>query len=490
MGPAGDARRVSATLAFLCGVISVLAMADLGIRAALRLEMRWDTFAYHVPFDALRGGLAVPYDMSDTVRGFYEGFPPLPHLMQGMLWRLTGSLNATGAVNYLAFAAFILFCHIVLHARFWVVTLISLTAPLVLIHTTVSYVDLFGNSLLAIGTSSCLYLYLFSFRRSCVPLIGGLIGIVGAAWSKYQLVPVVALLFGLFLFVGLRWASRANFHSARLIGLLVMAAAVAAVPYAKNVAEYGNPIWPIALPIVGAALPSQLDATTLISERPPPLRDRSSPDLFINSLFEIDHPTHYDYRPRWIIDQGNAWIAFRMGGFWATGVVTYLALMIAMLFVFRRRVGIYAGGATIGVLSVVALLPQSHELRYYLFIPLTWAAAIGMLFPHLAKRFVVVGPAVLLVVLGLFFRMASENLPHYQISRVGYLEAAQEWGASRWWPLLQSGHTYCAVDMAPIGILLTGPTMTEFSIVDRSSERLCPTGSTIVTKGGIGAVKQ
>jgi hypothetical protein len=42
------------------------------------------------------------------------------------------------------------------------------------------------------------------------------------------------------------------------------------------------------------------------------------------------------------------------------------------------------------------------------------------------------------------------------------------------------GVTYCAQGMEPIGIMLTGPTMTEFRIVDRRSDERCPPGSVVL----------
>ena len=174
-------QRALLAITLICALAVSAALVDLAVRAALRLELRWDTFAYHLPFAALRGGLSIPYDMNDRYRPLYDGFPPLPDLAQGLLWKLTGSVNATGVVNYLAFVTFLGYCHVALRARFWLVGLISLTAPMVLIHTTVSYVDLFGNSLLAIGVASCLYLYLFPERASRVVMLGGLAGLAGAA---------------------------------------------------------------------------------------------------------------------------------------------------------------------------------------------------------------------------------------------------------------------------------------------------------------------
>jgi hypothetical protein len=491
--PSAYVERATSGLIVACTLMALAALADLAIRAALRLELQWDTFWYHIPFAALRGGLSIPYDMNETARIFYEGFPPLPHLAEGILWRLTGSINATGVVNYLAFGGFLSYCHLVLRARFWLVALISLTAPMVLIHTTVSYVDLFGNSFLAVGVSSCLYLFLFPERPARLVTLGALVGLAGAAWSKFQLVPVAGLGFCFLAAVLLLRPSRTEAFSRRSAVMLLLAAtAIAAIPYVKNLAVYGNPFWPIRPPIVGDLFPYALDAIRDIhpfQSRPPPLRDSDQFTLFINSLFEINHPTSYDYRPRWIIDQSNAWLAFRMGGFWATGVITYLAATIAMLLVYGRKVGGVASIAFLGTLCFVGFLPQSHELRYYLFIPLTWAAAIGMLFPYIRATFPRVALVFLVVVCGLFLHMVSENWVHYQVTRIDYAEAARRSGATAWWDVLQKSQTYCVVAMVPIGFLLTGPTMSEYTIVDRTTEDLCPAGSTIVTYGGIRGIK-
>ena len=215
--PAIYVERATEVLAASGTLLALLALGDLAVRAALRLELRWDTFLYHLPFAALRGGLPIPYDMNDLMRDRYEGFPLLADLVQGALWRLTGSINATGVVNYLAFVAFLVYCHFALRARFWLVALIALTAPMVVIHTTVSYVDLFGNSLLAIGMSSCLHLYLFPERRARAVLLGGLTGLIGAAWTKFNLVPVVGLGLCLCLAVSLRRPLREALSKRRVV---------------------------------------------------------------------------------------------------------------------------------------------------------------------------------------------------------------------------------------------------------------------------------
>jgi hypothetical protein len=476
----------SSVLTVACAAVATVVLVDLAVRSAVRLDLRWDTFLYHLPFAALRGGLSIPYDMSDTMRPLFQGFPPLPDLVQGLLWRLTGSVNATGVVNFIAFGVFLTYAHKVLRAPFWLVALISLTAPMVLIHTTVSYIDLFGNAFLAIGVSSCLYAYLFPERPSRAVFVGGLAALAAAAWSKYLLVPVVVVMFIFFAAIVLRSTAADRFRWRQAAAIILVFATLAATPYVKNLVAYGNPVWPIRVPIMSALFPYVQDYP-LATGRPPPLKDAPQAEVFVRSLFEINVPTQYQNppRPRWIIDQGNSWDGFWMGGFWGFGVIVYLLITFGMLIAYRRRAGIVASVAGICLLCFVAVLPQSNELRYYMFIPLTWAATIGMLYPKLRDRFPRVGLGLLVLVLALFGHMVSENWTYYQIEKIGYVDAAVAWGAANWWPQLQRGRTYCVVDMLPIGIMMTGPTMSEYSIVDRSTVSLCPAGTIVVTWAGI-----
>ena len=350
---------VAVVLAAVCAVVATVALADLAARSAVVLNARWDAFMYHLPFAALRGGPSIPYDMNDTMRPLFDGFPPLADLVQGLLWRATGSVNATGVVNFGAFVLFLAYCRRVLRASFWLVALICLTAPMVLIHTAVSYVDLFGNSFLAIGVASCLHVYLFPERRSRAVVVGGMAALAAAAWSKYLLVPIVGVVFVLFVVVVLRSAGADRFGRNQCVAIVLVFATLAAAPYAKNLVVYGNPFWPLRVPVVGALLPYLLDAGFLAdTERPASLRGAPQAQVFARSLFEIDVSTSYPNRARWIIDQGNASAGFRMGGFWGLGAAVYLLVAFGMLVACRGRRGVIAGIAGVGLLGFVAFLPQ------------------------------------------------------------------------------------------------------------------------------------
>jgi hypothetical protein len=50
---------------------------------------------------------------------------------------------------------------------------------------------------------------------------------------------------------------------------------------------------------------------------------------------------------------------------------------------------------------------------------------------------------------------------------------------------MEKGKTYCAIDVDPLGIFLTGPTMSEYKVTAVTRVELCPDGSTGIAKPDI-----
>src|SRR6185295_15663238 len=99
--------RLSRSVEIAGSIMAIGAMVVVALRAALRLELRWDTFMYHLPFAARRAGLGVPYESPPYLQACFNGLPPLPEFLQAVLWRITGSINATGVLNYLGLGLFL-----------------------------------------------------------------------------------------------------------------------------------------------------------------------------------------------------------------------------------------------------------------------------------------------------------------------------------------------------------------------------------------------
>jgi MFS family permease len=469
----------------------VVALAALGIRALVHLDPSYDTFSYHLPFAAQRVGIATSFDMRPDFRQAFEGFPPLADIAQGALWKAFGTVTAVQLVNYGALVGFLAYCDRLLHARFWVVALISLSAPLIVIHATVGYIDLFTNVFLAIGISSALFLLLFPERATRAVFVGGLLGLVAACWTKYTVVPLGGPVFIAYLLLGLGAGRPSRLDRRQAVLLVIGAIALAAIPYVRNLIVFGNPFWPVRVPFVGGLFPyaSDPEASGIALNRPPYLIDAPQWAVFVRSLFEVNVPIQYEFRPRWTIDQWAGWpgtiSGMRMGGFWNVGVAVFLGAMLAGLAVFRGRRGLVAIGATVFVLLLTAYLPQSNELRYFLFIPLVWAATLGMLLPGLADRWPAAAAAAIAAVLVLFGLMAWTNRSYYKAPPSGWADVAANLGAAVWWSKLSPGQPYCAVGFTRTAFLMTGPTMSEFSIYSRETGRTCPPGTTRIIAEGV-----
>jgi hypothetical protein len=462
-----------------CMAAALLALIILGLRACLRLNFEWDSARYNILFAARRGGIPMSYGMDPELAHIYEGFPPLADVVQGVLWRCTGSINAAGAANYLAFVLFLFFCHRMLSAPFGIVAVVALTAPLVIIHTATCYVDLFGNCFLATSALALAAMLLFDRQDERPLLFAGLAGLIAATWTKYVLLaPGVALLFAYLVVFGIMRRDRT--------GVLIVAVAcmLAAAPYLKNYFCYGNPFWPLDAPLVGRYFRSYINMQEAQRvERPPVSLNSSQMELFWRSLFEVDNPYSYPNRPRWTLDQGSTWESHRLGGFWYGSVIlSSIAVCItAVAHNWRRAAGlIAAGGATLVLISV---LPQSHELRYYLFIPLCWAGLIGMLLTRVRRSHIRLATLTLLALFGGFLYMVKENQLHYAIERVGWPELADQWLVKDWWQMLKKGTTYWAVGMRPRAIFLTGPDQNTFEILDRNDVVTCPDSATLLHDG-------
>jgi hypothetical protein len=82
--------------------IPVLALLAAIVRKAwLDLDVAWDSLAYHLPFAGLRAGIlsASEYHLSRLMLERYNGFPILPDLIQGALWRATSRIQAPNLIG-------------------------------------------------------------------------------------------------------------------------------------------------------------------------------------------------------------------------------------------------------------------------------------------------------------------------------------------------------------------------------------------------------
>lgn len=378
-------------------VLAAGLFASMLVAALHDVSKAWDVWYYHLPFAARIAGIvdAHAFAFSPTNQARFDGFPLLAETLQGLAWR---ALGRPEAANLVSFAA--------LPALAWLLrrdhgvpphlTFLALVAvPLVQIHATAAYVDLFANALCAVLVLSAFRMIARDEAPSARRMVA--LGLVAAAAanSKFQIVPIVLLACA----VVVSWALWKSDARARLVHLAIALAAlplVMATPL-KNALRHGNPVWPIELHVLGRALPSLEGA---YASSPVWLEGVPRPVRFLASVLELGARPIAEGR-RWSIDQ---WAppdhpAYRMGGYFGAYVVVVVAAIALSLARKRTREAKVAAGFAAGLTAVVSVLPQSHELRYYLVWMLVMVALAVILWWREAElRASLVATAALLVV--------------------------------------------------------------------------------------------
>jgi hypothetical protein len=325
-----------------------------------------------MPFAARLAGIvgtdAYVFNASNEAR--FEGFPLLGELLQGLLWRVTGRPEAANLVAFASVPLFALF----LRKRFEVpahLTVLALFAvPLVHIHATSSYVDLPANAALA----ALVLLAIGAWAKPEPPAIGlALVCAAIAVNTKTLLQPLVAVALAAIAVRALR-GPRWKLAVFALALLLVFATPL------KNLALHKNPWYPVQTTILGHAFPGP-DGPYRSS--PEWLEHAPQPVRFGASVLEIGLRPFTDRR-RWTVDQ---WAppdhdGYRMGGYFGAYAALHLALLAWRAFKDRGR-EVRAAVIGFGALTVVvSVMPQSHELRYYM----AWMIVLVALNLWLSRR--------------------------------------------------------------------------------------------------------
>jgi hypothetical protein len=338
-------------------------LVSLVIACCHDVSKAWDVWYYHLPFAGRLVGLVDPatYAFGRANQARFEGFPLFGELLQGLCWRITGRIECASLVSFAALPAFAWFMRRAFDVPLHLTLLSLLAIPLVQIHATGCYVDLPANAWVTM-------LVLVAFRSvvSKEPpslralLIAGALAIA-AANTKFQLVPVVMAAALVLVVVSLR---RDPKRRLRVLMIALALPLVLATPL-KNVARHGNPVWPVEVSLLGHALPHSEGA---YSSSPVWLENAPRPLRWGASVLELGLQPITSHA-RWSIDQWTppSEPGYRMGGFFGAYVVVNIAALGLALYRRRNRetkaAALFAGGATV----IASSMPQSHELRYYLF---------------------------------------------------------------------------------------------------------------------------
>ena len=348
------------------GALRLLAaslLASLVVAAWHDVSKAWDVWYYHLPFAGRIAGIidARSYAFGRLNQARFDGFPLLGEALQGLLWRITGRPECASFVSLAALPGLAWFMRRLFKVPPHLTLLALLAIPLVQIHATGCYVDLPAN---ACATMLALVAYRQVVARE-PPTLRTLAGAsalaIVTANMKFQLVPVVVAAAAVLVGVSLRRDAQRRL---RILAMAIALPLVFATPL-KNTVRHGNPVWPVEIHLLGKSLPH---AERAYSSSPDWLDDVPRPVRWGASVLELGlHPIAS--HGRWSIDQWTppSEPGYRMGGFFGGYVVVNVAALILAFYMRRTRETklalVFAGGATV----VASLVPQSHELRYYLF---------------------------------------------------------------------------------------------------------------------------
>jgi hypothetical protein len=358
--------------------------------AVARPMIAYDSWMYHLPFSAYLfgiGGGAASFHLDPLGADRWIGFPKAWEWLEGLAWSFAGSLHAAVLPQLMLCLTYFLGV-----ARTWAVpahwlVLGFFASPLLALHFQALLVDLPTGLAASLGffllldivTDSITPERHFSWWRAA----GAVMALGLAGNIKYQGVLAVGAISMTVAVVavtvrGVRWRA-----FGRLAAVLALANTLAAGTMIANLARHGDPFYPIAVKAFGA---------TVFAGPEDPETDASYPTYLLTGSREIRLPgpidfllsvTELDWTLRGVAPWYNVDMVTgrsprrgapsRTGGLgilfvFFNGVVLATQLVRLRAETEPRQRNLVLAAALLAV--VTACLPRSHELRYWLYLPL------------------------------------------------------------------------------------------------------------------------
>ena len=373
-------------------ILSTIAIAltiAIFLKVILDIDNNYDPGWYHLPFAGRIWGI-LPRSMFIGDEKWFEprfdGFPLLAHFLQGFFWRITGRIQSTNLVSFLAIVGYWFFLKAYFKVPLYLSAIALFSIPLVLTHASTSFVDLLGN----VGTSVLIMMGLRFLLSRQLPtkkdLFTAFIGAAIAANTKTQLQPLV---FVILIVIGIRlcWLLWQQTLAAKqllkqLLKIVPIALLFTTIIFAtpvKNTVLYGNPLYPIKIEVAGIVLNHKLS--------PDAYEGGNRQQNWVKSVLEINTPLV------WTPDQWSTDIERnRRGGFFGLYVVFNILLLLGFLLreVTQNKYWLINKKDPNGIkpttppeqnssearkavitailMSIVPInFPQSHELRYFMY---------------------------------------------------------------------------------------------------------------------------
>ena len=362
-------KRLKLGIETVLSTVAIALIISILLKAILDVDNNYDPGWYHLPFAARLGGI-LPREMFIGDEKWFEprfdGFPLLAHLLQGFFWRITGRIQSTNLVGFLAVVGYFFFLKSYFQVPLYLSAIALFSIPLVLTHASTSFVDLLGN----VGTSILVMMTYSFYKNREIPkpkeLTIAFIGAAIAANTKTQLQPLVLVILAV-LGIRLIWLYRQHKLSTtkrlKALGLAILATIVIFATPVKNTVLYQNPLYPIKVEVAGIVLNHKLS--------PEAYEEGNRQQNWLKSVLEIEAPLIWT-PDQWSTDPNRS----RRGGFFGVYVVFNLLVLLGFSvreFILNKKTGNRDRQARVALIAAIAMsivplnFPQSHELRYFMY---------------------------------------------------------------------------------------------------------------------------
>lgn len=445
-------------------------LISIACTAWLRLDLTWDSIAYHLPFAAIRVGLIKYSDFIVPAHhlALLDGFPPVLDFIKGSLWKLTGKPEATQLFNLIVVGLGSLVLARMYRLPATIVILAVLAIPVGQIEFASNYTDLPVNFLLAFALFAAMHAWISPTEHRLVHGLLAAAALCLATTFKVTAIPFSLIIWAVYVgCASFAWASTADTWLSQLRKdswlkylLVIVAGAMVSLGYGLiNLIKMGNPLFPVPIDLGFVSLPGTVPASnwaaaSYVMEYPRPVR-------WLVSVLEWHA---FDSRPiPYTISQGDVpdtSMSYRMGGLFAQQLMFSVGLLVLLWRragdgLFLRVLALHAG---VGI--VVSMVPGSHEMRYFFFwyLCFLWStyAAVRSRISDAALSMVFV---MSLAASALYITAITGAHYVYPLKQMQSAEEISKGGISQIvLRHLRSGElSFCVVDKDPFGFLYSRP---------------------------------
>jgi len=385
--------KISNIISKIFSLLSIFLMLSVIAISFFRPFMPWDSWAYHFPFSAQLfqiNDYFQSFSLDQILQDRYEGFPRIAEFLQGVLWLLTGSISSMALINSIPLVFFIYCATRYGHANFPILVFGILAIPLIAVHALSTYIDLFMSVALSFQFLAAVILHKLFENKSPEKkrfnkwlIIYTLAAAVSGNTKMWA--PIISSAISIILFASIAKKSK-NISSfnilLRIHVTLIISVILCCGSLIKNTITYKNPVYPISIsvPILNLSLngpeteyknyPGYADSYGVLSR----------PIYFLLSITEWDWSIR-GVEPLYTLETGpgdrpKRYSPARTGGWWGLTILISIFLTSGMWLIatFTKfghgRISTFPLKLFCLLTLLTSFMPQSHELRYFLYWPI------------------------------------------------------------------------------------------------------------------------